>query len=199
MNAMVVYTPTKDWTILWSMLSIVILIALRMKPDEMEKKFRMMEKRMDKYADIAKSTDQELDKVTAELNEVNDELEKAVNDREEMKRETAKVNTLLLDTLKLVYELDRKMDKFNAYQDAMGTLCQAQQEALMQMDRKLCEVKLDTKGFKKIQAIVHARQSDIDEVGAWVERLKNDVYGSWGRAVPTLEKKEYRKDVDAMV
>ena len=198
MNALVVYTPTKDWTILWTMVGIAFLWCMLKADTEnrmMEKMFRLM----DEYADIAKSTDQELDKVTAELNEVNDELEKAVNDREEMKRETDKVNTLLLDALKLVYELDRKMDKFNAYQDAIGTLCQAQQDALMQMDRKLGEVKIDTKGFKKIQSLVTARQSDIDEVGAWVERLKNDVYGAWGRDVPTLVKKDYRKDVDAMV
>ncbi len=173
MNALVVYTPTKDWTILWSMLwsmllSIVILIVW--KPlDEMAKKFRMMEKLMD----IAKSTDQELDKVTAELNEVNDELEKVVIDREEMKRETDKVNTLLLEALKLVYELDRKMVKFDAYQDAIETLCQTQQETLMQMDRNLCEV--DTKEFKKIQALVYARQSDIDEVGTLVEQLKSRI------------------------
>ena len=155
-----VYT-TKDWTILWSiMVGIAILIALR-KPDEMEKLMY-----------IAKSTDQELDKVTAELNEVNDELEKAVIDREEMKRETDKVNTLLFETLKLVYELDHKMVKFDAYQDAIGTLCQTQQEMLMQMDRKLG---VDTKEIKQIQALVHARQSDIDEVGTLVEQLKRRI------------------------
>ena len=42
----------------------------------------------------------------------------------------------------------------------------------MQMDRKLG---VDTKEFKKIQALVHARQSDIDEVGTLVEQLKSRI------------------------
>jgi len=174
MNALVVYTPTKDWTILWTMVGIAFLLCMLKADTEnrmMEKMFRLM----DKYADIAKSTDQELDKVTAELNEVNHELENAMNDREEMKRETNKVNTMLLEALKLVYELDRKMAKTETRVDAIGTLCKSQQEMLVQMGRKLVarEYIFETKEFKMVR-----------------------VDGPWRRNAPVSE---YRKDVDAMV
>jgi len=167
MNALV-YTP-KDWTILWMVC--IAFLYMKLKADTenrmMEKMFRLM----DKYADIAKNTDQELDKVTAELNEVNHELEKAMNDREEMKRETDKVNTMLLEALKLVYELDRKMAKTETRVDAIGTLCKSQKEMLMQMGRKLV-ARFETKEFKM------------------------RVDGPCRRNAPVSE---YRKDVDAMV
>jgi len=195
MNALVVYTPTKDWTILWSIMVGIAFLYMKLKADTEN---RMMEKirRMDKYADIAKSTDQELDKVTAELNEVNHELETAMNDREEMKLETDKVNTMLLEALKLVYDLDRKTVKSETRVDAIGTLCKSQQEVLVQMDRKLVslEVKMTKLESKKARDV-----QELGEMEAWIERLKNDVYGSWGRDVPILSKKKYRKDVDAMV
>jgi len=45
MNELVVYTPTKDWTILWSLLlSIMFLCMKLLKADEMEKKTRMEKK-----------------------------------------------------------------------------------------------------------------------------------------------------------
>jgi uncharacterized coiled-coil DUF342 family protein len=173
MNALVVYTPTKDWTILWTMVGIAFLLCMLKADTEnrmMEKMFRLM----DKYADIAKSTDQELDKVTAELNEVNHELEKAMNDREEMKLETNKVNTMLLEALKLVYELDRKMTKTEIRVDAIGTLCKSQQEVPVQMGRKFArEYIIETKEVKMVR-----------------------VDGPWRRNAPVSE---YRKDVDAMV
>jgi hypothetical protein len=166
MNEMVVYAPT-DWT--WSIiLGIIILLCMKLKANT--EKNRMMEY----YADIAKSTDQELDKVTAELNEVNHELETAMNDREEMKRETDKVNTMLLEALKLVYELDRKMAKTETRVDAIGTLCKSQKEMLVQMGRKFArEYIFETKEFKMVRVDGPCRRN--------------------------ASVSEYRKDVDAMV
>lgn len=217
------YTPTKeiDWgMILWSVLlsTAVLLCAARSMVEKestldklyssidklnahysadtenLEKKIRMMDKY---YADMAKNTDKELEKVTAELNEVNHELEKAMSDREEMKREIDKVNTMLHEAMKLVYEVDHRVIKMEVTRSMLN-------EINIKEFKDEIECRVDG-----IVASYHSQQKEID--GIVLERkTAKDAFRSVGplasRACPQSIKDPSEKawtrttrNVDAMV
>ncbi len=114
---------------------------------ELEYTSAKLEKKINDYADA------ELDKVSAELNEVNRELEQALkttemkntisyleheidHSHEYAKREIEKVNTMLLEALKLMYELDHK---YSTKLAKMEVKIDAQQEELDSTEEQLVD------------------------------------------------------------
>lgn len=117
-------------------------------------------------------TDKELDKVNAELNEVNDELERGLSERESMKHEIDKVNTLLHETLKLVHKVEHKVSvqlrshqKIDALEIRVGHLKNRLDKDVKRIDKGMRNILELSKQFEKQKIVVSTKiQRDVDAI-----------------------------------